>query len=261
MSTADSIGRSASGSGRLFAIGDVHGCVDELTVLLRAIAPGPGDKLIFLGDYVDRGPSPRRVIDLLLELRDSRRCDTVFLRGNHEDMFLDYLGEEGSHGEVFLFNGGKATLASYGMAPQLRGAGACGRMPPAHLEFLRGLDLWHLHEPFLFVHAGISPLRRLDQQQKEDLLWIREEFIRNRHPLTHTVVFGHTPQREVLWNLPFKVGLDTGCVYGNKLSCLDFTSRSLLQVGRDSRRVTRLEVPSELAPLPSFSAGAAAGEA
>lgn len=255
MSIEDSTGQAACGSGRLFAIGDVHGCVDELAALLRAIAPRAEDKLVFLGDYVDRGPSSRRVIDLVMELRDSKRCETVFLRGNHEDMFLAYMGEEGSHGDVFLFNGGRATLASYGMPPQLRGAGARERMPSAHLAFLRGLDLWHLHEPFLFVHAGISPLRPLEQQQKEDLLWIREEFIRNRHRLSQTVVFGHTPQREVFWNLPFKIGLDTGCVYGNKLSCLDFTSRTLLQVGHDSRRVTRHDVPAELAALPSFHAG------
>lgn len=254
MTIGASVDRPPTAGGRLFAIGDVHGCVDELVVLLRAIAPQPGDKLVFLGDYVDRGPSPRRVVDVLLELRHSRHCDTVFLLGNHEDMFLDYLGEEGSHGEAFLFNGGRATLASYGVPPQLRGADARERMPPAHLEFLRGLDLWHLHEPFLFVHAGISPLRRLEEQHKQDLLWIREEFVRNRHPLPHTVVFGHTPQREVLWNLPFKVGLDTGCVYGNKLSCLDFTSRELLQVRQGARRVMRLEVPAELAPLPISAA-------
>lgn len=233
--------------GRLLAIGDIHGCVDELTALLRAIEPSDGDTLVFLGDYVDRGPSPRGVIDRLIELREARRCETVFLRGNHEDMFLGYLGEAGSHGDAFLFNGGRATLASYGLTGQNRGAEALGRLPQAHVEFLRQLELWHLEDPYLFVHAGISPLRSLEDQQAEDLLWIREEFIHNRHRLPQTVVFGHTPQREVLWHLPFKIGLDTGCVYGNMLSCLDFTSRVLLQVERESTRVERHEVPAELA--------------
>jgi Calcineurin-like phosphoesterase len=244
--------------GRLLAVGDIHGCVDELAALLRAIAPGDGDTVVFLGDYVDRGPSPRGVIDLLIELRDSGRCETVFLRGNHEDMFLAYLGEEGSHGEAFLFNGGRDTLASYGFAPPLRGAQALERLPESHVAFLRALKLWYLYEPFLFVHAGISPLRALEDQKKEDLLWIREEFTRNRHRLPQTVVFGHTPQREVLWHLPFKIGLDTGCVYGNKLSCLDFTARSLVQVERESTVVTRCDVPVALARV-SGSKGRSGG--
>lgn len=236
----------SGGNGRLFAVGDVHGCVDELGALLGEIAPGPGDTVVFLGDYVDRGPSARGVIDLLLEL-DRTACETVFLRGNHEDMFLGYLGEEeGSHGDAFLFNGGRATLASYGIGSPLRGIRAEPKLPESHVAFLRSSRLWYLREPFLFVHAGISPLRSLEEQKKEDLLWIREEFIRNRHRLPYTVVFGHTPQREVFWQMPFKIGLDTGCVYGNKLSCLDFTSRSLLQVERGSARVKRCDVPEEL---------------
>ncbi|HSD10614.1 MAG TPA: metallophosphoesterase family protein, partial [Candidatus Binatia bacterium] len=113
MAAADPGVRSMQGSGdhsekapgRLLAVGDIHGCVDELSVLLDAIQPTGDDKLVFLGDYVDRGPSSRGVIDLLIELRDSGRCQTVFLRGNHEDMFLDFMGERGRHGEAFLFNG------------------------------------------------------------------------------------------------------------------------------------------------------------
>ena len=241
--------RSEKTPGRLLAVGDIHGCVDELSVLLDAIQPASADKVVFLGDYVDRGPSPRGVIDRLIALRDSRRCQTVFLRGNHEDMFLDFIGERGRHGEAFLFNGGRITLASYGLAPVLPGNEVRVQLPEPHLEFLRGLDLRHLDEPFLFVHAGVSPARPLAEQNEEDLLWIRDEFIRNRHPFSQTIVFGHTPQREVLWHLPFKIGLDTGCVYGNKLSCLDFTSGTLLQVERDSRRVMRSDVSTAVASL------------
>jgi serine/threonine protein phosphatase 1 len=235
--------------GRLIAVGDVHGCIDELSVVLDAIQPTPIDKVVFLGDYVDRGPSSRGVIDLLIALRDSRRCQTVFLRGNHEDMFLDFLGERGRHGDAFLFNGGRTTLASYGLPPALPRSEARARLPESHLQFLRGLELRHLDEPFLFVHAGVSPIRSLGDQHEEDLLWIRDEFIRNRHPFAWTIVFGHTPQREVLWHLPFKIGLDTGCVYGNKLSCLDFTAGMLLQVERDSCRLTRSDVSAAMASL------------
>jgi len=247
--------RTERSRGRLIAIGDIHGCADEVGVLLDAIAPSAGDKLVFLGDYVDRGASPRAVIERLIELRDSRVCDTVFLRGNHEDMMLAYLGEPGRHGEAFLFNGGRATLASYSVSPTIRGDAARALIPARHLEFFRALELKHVEGSVLFVHAGIAPLRALDQQDEEDLLWIREEFIRNPHPLPLTVVFGHTPQREVFWHLPYKIGLDTGCVYGNKLSCLDFTSETLLQVERDSCHVTRRDVSDRLAPLKAHRTG------
>jgi serine/threonine protein phosphatase 1 len=241
-------------AGRLIAVGDIHGCIDELDALLVALEPSSGDKLVFLGDYIDRGPSPRRVVERLIELRGSGACETVFLRGNHEDMMLAFLGERGRHGEAFLFNGGRATLASYGIPTTASGDEARLKIPDPHLEFIRGLELKHVEGPFLFVHAGIAPLRSLEDQDEEDLLWIREEFIRNPHPLRATIIFGHTPQREVLWHLPFKIGLDTGCVYGNKLSCLDFTSGVLLQVERDSRRVTRRDVAERIAPLKAASA-------
>jgi serine/threonine protein phosphatase 1 len=241
--------------GRLLAVGDVHGCIDELSLVLDAIEPTSYDKVVFLGDYVDRGPNSRGVIDLLIGLRDSRRCQTVFLRGNHEDMFLDFLGERGSHGDAFLFNGGRATLASYGLSPALRRSEARAHLPDSHLQFLRDLELRHEDEPFLFVHAGVSPIRTLADQDTEDLLWIRDEFIRNRHPFSWTIVFGHTPQREVLWDLPFKIGLDTGCVYGNKLSCLDLTAGVLLQVERDSGRLARSDVSAAMASLKQRNRG------
>jgi serine/threonine protein phosphatase 1 len=232
--------------GRLLAVGDIHGCDRELAAMLAAIAPQPADKVVFLGDYVDRGPSPKGVIDQLIELRDSARCTTVFLRGNHEDMLLSFLGEHGSHGEAFLFNGGRSTLVSYGLRPGVPRSRVVEMLPPAHLEFLRALEVCHVVDPYVFVHAGISPLHSLEEQREEDLLWIRDEFIRNRHRLAKTVIFGHTPQREVLWHLPYKIGLDTGCVYGNKLSCLDLTSGVLLQVDRDTCAVTRRSAPAEL---------------
>jgi serine/threonine protein phosphatase 1 len=87
------------------------------------------------------------------------------------------------------------------------------------------------------VHAGVRPTRPLDDQLEEDRYWIREEFILKEHPFPVTVLFGHTPQREVLMHLPYKVGLDTGLVYGNKLSCLELTTRTLLQIDRGARQV------------------------
>jgi calcineurin-like phosphoesterase family protein len=220
-------------SGRLFAIGDIHGCVDELTAMLSTIAPVRGDTVVFVGDYIDRGPAARSVIEVLLEFRLGP-AECVFLKGNHEDMMLSFLGLPGHYGESFLFNGGALTLESYGVP---EGAPALERIPAEHVDFLKTLVTSYLHPPYLFVHAGISPLRQLEEQSVEDMLWIRQEFIFNPHQLGATVVFGHTPMRAVMVDLPYKLGIDTGLVYGGKLTCVEFNEGVLYQVARGSRQV------------------------
>lgn len=221
----------------VFAIGDIHGCPDELEVLLSAIAPASGDTVVFLGDYVDRGPASRSLVDRLLRL-PGEGFASVFLRGNHEDMLLAYLGVSGRHGEVYLENGGGATLASYGIPPGTPRHAVRRLFPDAHVDFFRACVLHHIAPPFLFVHAGIRPGVALAQQEEEDLLWIREEFFVQPHALPYTVVFGHTPTREARVELPYRIGLDTGLVYGNKLSCLDVDGQRLVQVARGARRAT-----------------------
>ena len=181
----------------LYAIGDLHGCPDELEVLLEVLAPRAGDTIVFLGDYVDRGPAVRPLVDRLLRLRDEPFA-SVFLRGNHEDMLLSYLGVSGKHGDVYLENGGGMTLASYGVPAGMAGAESLALLPPDHVAFFRACRLQYLAAPFLFVHAGIRPGVPLDAQHEDDLLWIREEFFTRPHALPYTVVFGHTPTREVL---------------------------------------------------------------
>jgi len=219
--------------GRVFVIGDLHGCVDELDGMLDAIGPTSSDRLCFLGDYVDRGPSAKGVIDRLVRLRDEG-VPSIFLKGNHEDMFLAYLGYPGRYGDAFLANGGDATLESYGIR-DLRGAAAAERLPAMHREFLHALVTRVSFGSFLCVHAGVRPTQPLEAQVEEDLLWIREDFILNEHPFPYTVLFGHTPHREVLLHLPFKLGLDTGLVYGNKLSCFELEGRELWQMRRGGR--------------------------
>src|ERR1700688_100753 len=124
--------------GRLFAIGDIHGCPDELAALLRRIAPRQDDTVVFVGDYVDRGPSVRDVVEQLLEF-ERGPAEVVFLKGNHEDMMLSFLGLPGHYGDSFLFNGGAATLDSYGVNEgNLESAGE--HLPEAHLKFFRGLS-------------------------------------------------------------------------------------------------------------------------
>jgi len=222
-------------AGRTFVVGDIHGCVDELSRLLDALQPSAADTIVFLGDYIDRGPSPKGVIDRLLQLRhEGPSC--VFLKGNHEDMFLDYLGYEGRYGEGFLYNGGDATLRSYGLEGKSTAASATA-VPADHLEFLLSLQMQYTNEGFLCVHAGLDPQRPLPAQRDEDLLWIREDFLVNPHPFGCTVLFGHTPHREVLVDLPYKLGLDTGLVYWNKLSCFELGAKQLLQIRRGEREI------------------------
>ena len=245
---------------RLLAIGDIHGCADEVEVLLDHLAPAAGDKLVFVGDYVDRGPESRAVLDRLIGLSSDSAAEWVFLKGNHEDMLLSYLGLDGAHGSVFLRNGGRATLASYGLTPDRSPEEVAAALPPAHLEFLGKLRLYEIDGPFLFVHAGVSPILPLERQDGDDLLWIREEFIRHRHVLPYTIVFGHTPHREVLWHLPYKIGLDTGCVYGNKLSCIDLRGGVLSQVRKGSREVTVERDTPELVAVSELAAATPAVE-
>jgi serine/threonine protein phosphatase 1 len=231
----------------VYAIGDLHGCPDELEVLLDALAPGADDTVVFLGDYVDRGPAVRALVDRLLRLRDEPFA-SVFLRGNHEDMLLSYLGVAGRHGDVYLENGGGMTLASYGVPAGTSGAATLPLFPAEHLAFFRECRLQYLTGSFLFVHAGIRPGIPLGEQHEEDLLWIREEFFSRPHALPYTVVFGHTPTREARVELPYRIGLDTGLVYGNKLSCLDVDGQRLVQVARGARRATTRDL------APAFAA-------
>ncbi|MGH7934629.1 MAG: metallophosphoesterase family protein [Candidatus Binataceae bacterium] len=227
--------KRSRGKGRLFAIGDIHGCADELGTMIKAIAPRQDDIVVFVGDYIDRGPSAHDVIDQLIELGHGE-AETVFLKGNHEDMMLAYLGLPGHYAESFLFNGGAQTLESYGVTETALDRTA-DHIPHRHLEFLKALATSYLHPPYLFVHAGILPTRQLEEQSVEDMLWIRQEFIFHPHLVDATVIFGHTPMRTVMVDMPFKLGIDTGLVYGGKLSCVEFNEGVLYQVARGSHQV------------------------
>jgi serine/threonine protein phosphatase 1 len=231
-------------SGRLFAVGDIHGCLAELETLLHGLALTHDDTVVFVGDYMDRGPDSRGVVDACLALAERTDITTVFLKGNHEDMCLAYLGREGRWGEAWLGNGGAATLRSYGVDPRAGTAAALAAMPDAHLGFLERLQPSLVAEGWLFVHAGIRPDRAWAAQDEEDLFWIREEFILRPHGLPQTIVFGHTPHRSVLVDLPYKVGIDTGCVYGGALTALELPERTVHQVRFGERRVRTSPLPA-----------------
>ena len=220
----------------LYAVGDIHGMRGHLEKLISTLPLEPDDHLIFIGDYVDRGPDPKGTVDFLIELQKSQRC--TFLIGNHEAMFLSYLDWEAPHyfgAEAFLQNGGDTTLRSYGFFE----AGGDFELPPEHEHFYRELKLHHVEGSYAFVHAGLSrdALRlsdieyALSREQPRDLLWQRAT-AELPHSLGVTVVYGHTPvpDLQVRWNLPYTIGIDTGCVYGGKLTALRLPDETVFQV-------------------------------
>lgn len=202
---------------RIFIIGDIHGCLGMLKRLMDKIDWRPDrDRLIFLGDYIDRGEDSRGVIDFILKISQISKGVECIL-GNHETIFLDFLS--GRDMKTFLANGGAPTLQSYRNGPWDEGS----MIPREHLAFLRSLRPWVELEDYYVVHAGLRPGVELAGQDLDDLVWIREPFIYSEHDFGKRVIFGHTPFSEPLV-MANKIGLDTGAVYGNRLTCLELPS-------------------------------------
>ena len=229
----------ASGK-RIYVVGDLHGCAAEPAVLLRHLEESEGinddDVIIFLGDYIDRGPDTKGVVELALDFK-TRFPKTRFLKGNHEDMLMDFLGFGGNLGQAFLYNGGLETIQSYGISVFAPPTEMVTALPPEHFKFFCTLESIINVGGFCCVHAGLNPLREMDAQNGGDVFWIRDEFLNNIHPFERTIIFGHTPHQEVFQHLPFKVGIDTGLVFGNKLTCLELTSGTIFQVPREGTKV------------------------
>jgi len=213
-------------SRRIFAVGDIHGCYDKLVEMMKILPwkRNSGDLLLFIGDYIDRGPKSREVVELLVKLRNAGG-EFVFLKGNHEKMLLDYYIQQKDQ-MLYVANGGAETIASYV-------EGAIGRkafvLPEDHLEFLLGLELYYETEDYIFVHAGLRDGVPLDEQTEEDMLWIREEFIYSAYDWQKRVIFGHTAL-ETPFVTPGKIGIDTGAVYGNKLTTVELPRMKFYQV-------------------------------
>lgn len=241
---------------RVYAVGDVHGRSDLLDRLLRRIredaaeSPASRTVLLMLGDYVDRGPDSRGVIDRLTGPAPPG-FDRVCLKGNHEDFMVRFL-DDVSIGPSWLYNGGGETLESYGLdapaslsggrrrvfgdaagwqalllAPepdQLRlfadlQAALRAHLPSAHEQFLRGLPHFWECGGFFFAHAGVNPDRRLHEQSPADLMWIRNRFLFADDDFGRVVVHGHTPrpEPEVRAN---RIGVDTGAFSTDRLTCV-----------------------------------------
>lgn len=211
---------------RIYAIGDIHGCLDRLTALHAAInadlraRPIADALLLHIGDYIDRGPDSAQVIEYLRGPNPVAGTRMVNLMGNHEDMLLTALEKEDDPDAVagWLRNGGRETLASWRIPHNLPHSQWAERLPKPDLRFIHSLAVSHREGGYLFVHAGIRPGVELEEQDRHDLIWIREPFLSSKADFGVVVVHGHTPARAPVIRHN-RIGIDTGAVYGGDLSC------------------------------------------
>ena len=216
---------------RIYAIGDIHGRADLLDQVLARIDahlaahPAVRPVEVFLGDYIDRGPASREVLDRLIARSLVR--ETVCLRGNHETFVVDFLNDPTILSEWRNY-GGLETLLSYGLVPSVKAdpadhaklAAAFGlAFPESHRRFLSNLKSSFTCGDFFFVHAGVRPGIPLKRQRDEDLLWIREDFLLCEEDFSKIVVHGHTPVRQPDIR-PNRINIDTGAYATGCLTCL-----------------------------------------
>jgi diadenosine tetraphosphatase ApaH/serine/threonine PP2A family protein phosphatase len=216
---------------RIYAVGDVHGRADLLADLFGRIdvdlkaRPITSSVQVFLGDYIDRGPQSRKVIDLMISRQQTHEVSC--LKGNHEAYVDQFLSDPTVLTE-WKHVGGIETLLSYGVIPndcddpqsQHRVAIEFGRsIPDDHYHFMRGLELSLTCGDFFFVHAGVRPGIPLNKQSEQDLLWIRNEFLLYEEDFGKMVVHGHTPASEPEIR-PNRINIDTGAYATGRLTCL-----------------------------------------
>lgn len=231
----------------VYAVGDIHGRLDLLEALQGCIVDDASRRtasrrvVVYLGDYVDRGPDPAGVIDRLVGA-PLDGFDSVHLAGNHEDFLVRFL-ERPEIGPVWLANGAAATLASYGVdvagpdsaSPAALAARFAGALPASHRAFLDGLALSHVEGDYAFVHAGVQPGVALADQSRDDLLWIRRPFLESRARHEHVVVHGHTI-RDAPDVRDNRIGIDTGAFATGILTAvaLEGDERRFIDTGIDT---------------------------
>jgi serine/threonine protein phosphatase 1 len=217
---------------RIYAIGDIHGCDTQLGNLHARIAedlarrPIAAPMLLHIGDYVDRGPDTASVITRLLRGSPLPGVPMVNLMGNHEHTMLDALSGERAAATDWLFAGGRPALQSYGIDPESPRERWPDSVPASHLVFLRALTLMHREGGYAFVHAGVRPGVALDQQARDDLLRMRQPFLYSEADFGAVVVHGHTPVKAPVVRHN-RIAIDTGAVFGGKLTCLVLEGQTL----------------------------------
>lgn len=229
---------------RIYAIGDIHGCLMELEQVQANIRqdlhmrPHPDPMVVYIGDFMDRGPDSKGVIDNLIGERDGS-VETYFLRGNHDLMLLDYLADPKTMAtkELHWLNprlGGDETLRSYHIDPDDDHVHSWFQTiyPQDHHDFLTDLSLYVEIGDYVFVHAGIRPNIPMYKQVEQDIIWIREPFLSHNEDHGFIVIHGHTPVKQVE-NHGNRIAIDTGAVFGRYLSCLvlEGDDQSLLTAG------------------------------
>lgn len=215
------------------AFGDIHGEYYKLKNLVEKIHINPEDTLVFLGDYIDRGKYTFEVVDYLVRLKEQFNC--IFLKGNHELMFMDYLS--GIDENLFMYNGGYKTVLSYeehGWDVSRHTHYLDRFLPRSHIEFFQKLKPYYEAEEFIFVHAGTWPNTPLENLPDEILYWDRS-FIYGNDMADYegkVVVCGHTPSKEVM-NEKYRICVDTGACFDSmgKLTCVKLPEREFIQQG------------------------------
>lgn len=216
---------------RLYAIGDVHGRLDLLQDMHGLIHadidrnPTHDWRIIHLGDYIDRGPDSKGVLDFLV-YASTREPRILSLIGNHDDGFLRYLATGDTNG-IFALHGGADTARSYGVEVDYTNAASAAAgykklidtIPKAHTDYIRSMPSWVSFGDFFFCHAGVNPAVSLEEQDRDDLMWIRTLFLKWTDPLEKVIIHGHTPQ-SAIDVLPNRVNLDTYAWKSGKLSAI-----------------------------------------
>ena len=217
---------------RVYAIGDIHGCAEQLDALHARIAQDLKDRpvesavLVHIGDYVDRGPDTAGVIARLAAGSLIVGIETVNLLGNHENTMLEALSGERAAATDWLFAGGRPTLESYGVDPDSPRETWPAAVPAEHIAFLRGLKLSHREGGYMFVHAGVRPGTPINQQARDDMLRMRQPFLYSEIDFGAVVVHGHTPVKHAVVRHN-RIAIDTGAVFGGPLTCLVLEGETL----------------------------------
>ncbi len=211
---------------RTIAIGDVHGQLAALNELFVQIEQTGWDRLVFLGDYIDRGPESKGTIDFIRSLQDVHGSDKVVaIKGNHEDMclhaFSQYDVNDSELGAAFYFNGGESTLDSF------KAAGFSG-IPQDYLDWMKALPVRYEDEKAHYIHAGALPGLPMGEQADSDLLWERETFLKSEYMWDKVVIHGHTPVEQVV-ERPNIISIDTGAGYGCTLTAFCVETKEIMQ--------------------------------
>lgn len=237
---------------RLFAIGDIHGCYDELVRLIDTIKPQPSDTLVFVGDYIDRGVNSSAVLDFIIEL--GGRCNVIALKGNHESMMQSAFLERDEDIRAkwvfnWLRNGAHETLQSYGLELDcFENKDLLPTKVKEHLNFINSMLTYHITDTHIFVHATPRPNIEISEQDEMDLLWRREGRTEQQLGYDHisgkTVISGHTAQAN---GKPKRLSdkniiIDSGCFHTGWLTALDVNTGFFIQASRTDCRTIQTEL-------------------